>query len=1545
MNRMLSMLSMLSILLALLLLAVPASALNYVGGSAPGAIPTIASVAPANASFVQGTSAGTLITPLTTLMSPPSSTFSGTYALSTSLGVNFPCTPTLGANNSLVQISGANLQVSSAGAAQGQGTYAVCLVAQQAGIANSPFALAMTLTINAAGQTIASNSISNSSFVAGSASATIVGALSTTMSPASPPFAGSYTGLNGTDAASFQIAVHNLETNGVLCSSPPCTYHVNPIAAQSGISNSPFSSSMLTITANAPVFTALGISGTTFLSSTPNAVVGTLSTTLSTGTPNPTYAIVSSGTDHSSTTCTSTNGANFQIVGAVLETNGTGLTAGIYPGVCVSATQAGVTFIQAFTLTGSSSGPVVGSLTIHNTSGSTTPSGSAQTCLTSGVTCFPKRFGYGFAIGAVPSGSIAVPTVGATAIRYQADLCTFWPDGSLKHCSFKAYVPQLAAGSTEQISFAVQAGSYDHTSSGTVADITGGSDYKVELANESQLGRTNNANFSPGLSAATWTGGVATYTSSVATGLATGDGVKVGGLVSPGFSFTGSVSHTTLTTSANLGIGQIIQGQGGAYIVSGSAPTYTLSQDLGTIGSTTFTVDYNGYYVITKVDSTHFTVSMADNPGVVSDASEAFASFGQMPIGTNVAFVVSGGSVVSATPTHAQGAFSDSCLFTGNSLCNPANISQAIYGCTVKPSVSVIYDGTTHEPSSAVVHNGGSGCAVDGSGSYVCGFNKIETNSPGTVVQIEKGQLVDTWSAWGPCYDNTGGAAHTRYYIRIIVEHWKDAVGGTYAFRAVGMPTSGIYVPGGTMPSIMADACWQNGSTQIRGFCPGGSGPTANTDYEGINNTVQGGWMTVQASAKPDWSTNGTGLDAVELAYTTADEAFLKGSGLIPPPDDTARSGAASNFGSTIAFTGTQNQVFDQCQYYPMDLGCTDSDADWGNAGSHQFTSVISAGSNMCYLMMPFASDSGKSWCTQSRIAMASIYGPLGGALEPATGYPVNIISTGTYPLLTPLRASATSYMNFLDMVDPQGVASLQGADNNPGTAFDGVTTIQNKIDWGHIPASEMILPFVLEAEPFMYYEIDAFASIGALEGITDARNVTFSGNFSTVFTGLTSNSSGNGIRQVTWAGMSVSEAAFFLPTSFPEQAYYEFLLQQNFTFEKQEIELIGTMTDGDGTVSKGFSTASLGVFNTVADFLNLSAPLAQFMQGYHSLWLSMQKHWWAGKYPDLDTLWNYQTKTYFVHVTGQPCPYDSINYVWSFWTSLFGYNPAPGWNSTDATNPQSPNYDKRGESNNVTTTSGSSVISGNGVNLDYPNTSGIPMPALSRMIPTIVNPDGECIELTPSFAPNNDCGAVPTGTWPPPATINGTSNGTFQTTWYYYYPLSVSSGVLSTDNSGITGTMSISGTALTGPSGLAPGMFIGGVGVTGGTKILSGTSSPYTVNNSQTVGSETMVADPNMLVFTGTTTSTWGMVTSGTCGTNVAGFATANWENAEGQSGGDGRWAEYFGVAKMAKAAGGDFADADNTITNYTANGGAGYPTTINPEYLLGQSYVGGAN
>jgi hypothetical protein len=93
----------------------------------------------------------------------------------------------------------------------------------------------LSITVTAA-QAITAVNLSGSSFTGGAPSGTVVGAISVTMSPSSPPFSGTLS-VTGTNASRFQIVGSNLETNGIV---PTGTYQINIVATQAGASASPF---------------------------------------------------------------------------------------------------------------------------------------------------------------------------------------------------------------------------------------------------------------------------------------------------------------------------------------------------------------------------------------------------------------------------------------------------------------------------------------------------------------------------------------------------------------------------------------------------------------------------------------------------------------------------------------------------------------------------------------------------------------------------------------------------------------------------------------------------------------------------------------------------------------------------------------------------------------------------------------------------------------------------------------------------------------------------------------------------------------------------------------------------------------------------------------------------------------------------------------------------------------------------------------------------------------------------------------------------------
>ncbi len=93
------------------------------------------------------------------------------------------------------------------------------------------------LAINVtAGQAVTALSLSKGTMTGGAPSGTVVGAISVTMSPASPAFSGSLS-LSGANASQFQISGANLTTAGVVAAG---TYNINIVATETGATGSPF---------------------------------------------------------------------------------------------------------------------------------------------------------------------------------------------------------------------------------------------------------------------------------------------------------------------------------------------------------------------------------------------------------------------------------------------------------------------------------------------------------------------------------------------------------------------------------------------------------------------------------------------------------------------------------------------------------------------------------------------------------------------------------------------------------------------------------------------------------------------------------------------------------------------------------------------------------------------------------------------------------------------------------------------------------------------------------------------------------------------------------------------------------------------------------------------------------------------------------------------------------------------------------------------------------------------------------------------------------
>lgn len=252
-----------------------------------------------------------------------------------------------------------------------------------------------------------------------------------------------------------------------------------------GASNSapPPTQSIASVSPTAASYTS-GISSGTMLTG------GTIAVTLSPSSPPFSGTLALSGTDASKFSLSSTT------LPANLEANGTTPTCTSIAtyNINIVPTQAGVTGSGTPSPVTITCNPV-GSTTVmsknfFNNSGSSTPAGgTSNNCSTAVNTCFPVHTFVGFAPGAVPSGSIAVPTVGGSAVRYQADRCARpWSDGSSAGCQFSLFIPQIGAGALEQVVWTVQAGSYNNTSACGVSCVTSNSNLNVKITDVNQTG-------------------------------------------------------------------------------------------------------------------------------------------------------------------------------------------------------------------------------------------------------------------------------------------------------------------------------------------------------------------------------------------------------------------------------------------------------------------------------------------------------------------------------------------------------------------------------------------------------------------------------------------------------------------------------------------------------------------------------------------------------------------------------------------------------------------------------------------------------------------------------------------------------------------------------------------------------------------------------------------------------------------------------------------------------------------------------------------------
>lgn len=407
----------------------PFTAAKTITGSASA---TLVGITLSNSSFLGGAADNTVVGAISVQTS--GGLFSGSLSLS-------------GTDAARFEISGSNLILNGTQAA---GTYSVNIVATQGGAVGSPLTQAVTIT-GAAVVAITGVSLSNSTFIGGSADNTVVGVISVQAT------GGLFTGtlaLAGADSARFEISGSNLILNGTQAAG---TYAINLIATMVGATGSPFNAPK-TITGSVPfALTGITLSNNSF---TENAADGTAVGAISVQT--------TGGAFGGTLSLTGADAASFEIVGPNVVTQGV-LAAGTYH-FNIVATQTGATgspLTQAVTVTGNA---VVAGATVT----------TFQVVETAGASSLGyKRVGLVFKDGDVPSGARVKLQRGGADVAFQVDNRYYYPSGCLQGGTLCFRDTDFSASQSRTYAVVLESGAFSNTSALSLSSALSGTDYKV----------------------------------------------------------------------------------------------------------------------------------------------------------------------------------------------------------------------------------------------------------------------------------------------------------------------------------------------------------------------------------------------------------------------------------------------------------------------------------------------------------------------------------------------------------------------------------------------------------------------------------------------------------------------------------------------------------------------------------------------------------------------------------------------------------------------------------------------------------------------------------------------------------------------------------------------------------------------------------------------------------------------------------------------------------------------------------------------------------
>ena len=769
-------------------------------------------------------------------------------------------------------------------------------------------------------QTISSVPLSGTTFPPGASSGTVVGTILTpVMSPASPAFSGSCCTLNSGDFASFQIVGSNLETNGVLCGSPPCTYHFNIRATQGGISNSPFD--------------------------------------------------------------------------------------------------------QAVTITSSS---LVFSQTVKNIGASTTPT-------IAGTTMVPTQFGVPIPPGIVPTGNIIVPQVGGVTLtnaQIDSQQCSYWYTGStptsLRWCPFSGFVPQMTAGASTQVTFAIASGSFPTTSSVTPATIAAASDFKVVASNANSSftrqgpeGPSVQYGVNPGfyITAGAISGG---YVRNQPTPAGAPQGLlgsvcTTSNCITPA-NYQKSVSTTTLSGTSALVFSVApfpslaSQGTRPVTVIDVTNPSSIPDNTTVASGGTTITMSAPAAANITSSDVLQFGYAI-----------EGGTSLGAYTVNINGSGIATGVNIVK--PGAGFSAFGSGAMTADIDTILNAYGSTQPPSCAARPGAATFLGaggpGTLATTSTTgvisigqmvddgtnlVVITGGSGTSWTTNGTLAPG--PIMMAATPALCIATSGPTMYELRGFGAYRDNVSGAKDAQERFRFTIQAWTGPT-GLYAIRPTITSDNSIFQNQTGFADYTYDADFLNGSTEIVGCAQGGS----NNKWCAIQQQVNGSWAALDpcescatgASGRPVWlpATTGTysapnsqALAQIVIAPASADLAFIHASHAAPPLDNSIVPSQKVVTSTSAPF----GSPFYANLYAPYEQGGTDSTVGFGSGGAnHDGLGPMGTLWGYWYLSAANgASDGGVSFLANMRVAAESTAGMMDGPRYDDTNLPINMYESGS---------------------------------------------------------------------------------------------------------------------------------------------------------------------------------------------------------------------------------------------------------------------------------------------------------------------------------------------------------------------------------------------------------------------------------------------------------------------------------------------------------------------------------------------------------------------